>query len=183
MIPKGRQEYRRIGLVEVVWKVVAAILHLWLTGSTTYHDFLHGFRAGRGTGTATLKAKLIQQLARRLLRAYWGKMTMMARAGGYYGDALKGNQGVTQGNLLSPKIVNVVVDAVVRHWVTMALEEAKKRGEKGKGGRHQAALFYADDGMLALSDPCWLQWEFNALVSLFERVGLRTNVGKAVSMV
>ena len=34
-----------------------------LTASITYHDFLHGFREGRGTGTATLEAKLLQQLA------------------------------------------------------------------------------------------------------------------------
>ena len=33
------------------------------TTAITYHDPLHGFRAGRGTGTATLKAKLLQQLA------------------------------------------------------------------------------------------------------------------------
>ena len=63
MIPKGRQEYRGIGIVEVMWKVVAAILHLRLTDSITYHEFLHGFRAGPGTGTAILEAKLLQQLA------------------------------------------------------------------------------------------------------------------------
>ena len=65
----------------------------------------------------------------------------------------------------------------------MALDKAEKRGERGKEGRHQAALFYADDGMVASSDPRWLQWAFNALVGLFERVGLQTNVGKTVSMV
>ena len=48
--------------MEVIWKVVAAILHRRLTASITYHDFLHVFRAGHGTGTATLKAKLLQQL-------------------------------------------------------------------------------------------------------------------------
>ena len=37
--------------------------------------------------------------------------------------------------------------------------------------------------MVALSDPRWLQLAFDALVSLFERVGLRTNVGKTVRMV
>ena len=30
------------------------------------------------------------------------------------------------------KSINVVVDAVVRHWVTLAVEEAEKRGERGK---------------------------------------------------
>ena len=42
---------------------MAAILNRRFTASITYHDFLHGFRAGRGTGTATLEAKLLQQLA------------------------------------------------------------------------------------------------------------------------
>ena len=63
LIPKGRNKYRGIGIVEFMWKVVAAILHCKLATAITYPDFLHGFRAGRGTGTATLEAKLIQQLA------------------------------------------------------------------------------------------------------------------------
>ena len=49
--------------MEVTWKVVAAILNRRFTASITYHDFLHGFRAGHGTGTANLEAKLLQQLA------------------------------------------------------------------------------------------------------------------------
>ena len=57
----------------------------------------------------------------RLLHTYWGRLTTVARAGGYYEEYFKGAQGVTQGDPLSPTIFNVVVDAVVRHWVTMAL--------------------------------------------------------------
>ena len=78
---------------------------------------------------------------------------MVARAGGYYGDAFKGAQGVTQGEPFSPTIFNVVVDAVVRQWVTMGLDESEKRGERGKEGSHQAALSYADDVMVAPSNP------------------------------
>ena len=63
LILKEKKEYRGIGLVEVMWKVVAAILHRRLTTAITYHDALHGFWYGRGTGTATLEAKLLQQLA------------------------------------------------------------------------------------------------------------------------
>ena len=152
-----------IGIVEVMWKVVAEILHCQLTTVITYHDFLHGFWAGRGTGTATLKAKLIQQLAamreevlyvifldltkayealdrsrileildkygfgpraRRLLRKYWVKLTMVARAGGYYRTGFKGARGVTKGDPLTPTIFNVVVDAVVFQCVNMAVKEA-----------------------------------------------------------
>ena len=163
MITKGQKEYRGIGLVEVMWNFVAAILHCRLATSITYHDFLHGFWEGCGTGTATLEAKLLQHLAamreevlyvifldlhkaydalsrsrcldilegygvgpraRRLLRTYWGHMKMVARAEGYYGAAFKGARGVTHGDPLSPTIFNVVVDVVVRHWVTLTVEDA-----------------------------------------------------------
>ena len=63
LITKGKKDYRGIGLVEVMWKVVAVILNRRFTSSITYNDALHGFRAGSGTGTATLEDKLIQQLA------------------------------------------------------------------------------------------------------------------------
>ena len=70
---------------------------------------------------------------------------------------------------------------MVRHWVTIAVMEAETRGERGREGRHQAALFYTDDGMLASSDPQWIQWEFTQLVGLFDRVGLNMSTGKMVS--
>ena len=63
MTPKGKKYYWGIGLMEVIWKVVAAILIRHFTASITYHNFLHGFRSGRGTGTATLESKLLQQLS------------------------------------------------------------------------------------------------------------------------
>ena len=71
---------------------------------------------------------------------------------------------------------------MVRHWVKLAVEEAETWGERGREGRHQAALFYADDGMVASSDPRWLHWAFTTIVGLFDHVGLPTNVGKTVSM-
>ena len=38
------------------------LLNLRLTAEIIFHDVMHGFRAGHGTGNATLKAKLLQQL-------------------------------------------------------------------------------------------------------------------------
>ena len=63
---------------------------------------------------------------------YWRRLTMVARAGGYYGTAFGGERGVTQGDPLSPTIFNVVVDAVVRHWVNGIIEEMEVRGETGQ---------------------------------------------------
>ena len=62
------------------------------------------------------------------MREYWDNSTMVARAGGYYGTGFKGERGVTQSDPLSPTIFNVVVDAVVRHWVTLAVKEAETWG-------------------------------------------------------
>ena len=105
------------------------------------------------------------------------------KGGGYYGTAFQVALRVTQGDPLSPTIFNVVVDAVVLNWVTVVVAGAEERGERGKEGSYQAALFYAEDDMVALSDPRWLQGAFYTLVVLFDRVGLQTNARKTVGMV
>ena len=69
------------------------------------------------------------------------------------GQLSRGNKGVTQGDPLFPTILNVVVDAVVRHWVTGFIADAEERGDLGKEGRHQATMFYADYGTVASPDP------------------------------
>ena len=52
-------------------------------------DILEGYGVGPG--------------ARRLLQNYWRRLTMVARAGGYYGEAFKGARGVTQGTRCPPQ--------------------------------------------------------------------------------
>ena len=49
---------------------------------------------------------------------------MVANLGGYFGSSFQGFRGVTQGVPLSPTILNVVVGAVVRHWVKGMMEIA-----------------------------------------------------------
>ena len=67
--------------------------------------------------------------------------------------------------------------------MTVVISGAEERGERGQEGRYQAALFYADDGMVASSETCWIQGTFNTLVRMFDRVDLWTNIRKIVSMV
>ena len=70
--------------------------------------------------------------AKRLLTTYWRGLTMVAMAGGYYGEAFKGAKGVMQGDPLSPTIFNVAVDAVVRHWIDRIVNETEDKGETGR---------------------------------------------------
>ena len=51
-----------IGLLETLWKVVEALIDTRLRASLNMHDTLHGFRDGRGTGTAIMELKLSQEL-------------------------------------------------------------------------------------------------------------------------
>ena len=87
------------------------------------------------------------------------------------------------GDPISPTIFNVIVDAVVRHWVMVMVEGAEERGERGQEGMHQNTLFYTDNDIVASSNPQWLQGAFSTMFGLFDRVVLWNNVVKAVGMV
>ena len=64
LIPKGNTDTRRIGLLELLWKVVEAIIDTRLRESFFLHNALHRFCAGRGMGTAILKLNLEQEFDR-----------------------------------------------------------------------------------------------------------------------
>ena len=107
---------------------------------------------------------------------------MVAYVWGDYGAAFKGFRGLTQGDLLYPTIFNVVVDAVVCHWISLA--EAGEGRQDGwvREVQHISAFFYANDRLVALTDPVWLQGAFDTLTGLFKRVGLRKNISNMVGM-
>ena len=63
LIPNVRGEYRGIGLVENIWKVYTSTVNSRIRSFIVFHDFLHGFIQGRGTGTVIMEAILGQQLA------------------------------------------------------------------------------------------------------------------------
>ena len=49
----------------------------------------------------------------RIMKTYWGRLTMVATYGGYFGMPFKGYCGLTQGNPPAPTIFNMVMDAVI----------------------------------------------------------------------
>jgi hypothetical protein len=61
LLPKGG-DYRVIGLLEPIWKIIERVMKVRLV-AIELHESLHGCRNKRGTGTAMIEAKLAQQLA------------------------------------------------------------------------------------------------------------------------
>lgn len=222
LLPKGSGGHRGIGLLETLWKLISCIIDARIKSAVVFHDSLHGFRANRGTGTAIIEAKLIQQLAAleqvplyevfldlqkaydtldrertleilvgygvgpaaiRLLHNFWDQQQVVARLGGYYGMPFEANRGVTQGDIISPTIFNVVVDAVVRYWLQIVSENNLDAME-GMGSRVRTLLsmFYADDGIIATRSDQYLQQTLDCLVEIFLRIGLKTNTDKTKVM-
>ena len=62
LIPKRNADTRGIRLLEVVWKVVEAVIDTRIKTVILFYNVLHGFSAGRDTGTTTMELKLAQEL-------------------------------------------------------------------------------------------------------------------------
>ena len=103
---------------------------------------------------------------------------MVARAGHYYGNPFKGHRGVTQVYPLSPTIFNMVVDAVIRHRVTLVVGEEAGTDGFGRAIQFLAEFFYADDGLLASPRTSRIQAALDVSAVLFNRMVLQTDIKK-----
>ena len=118
----------------------------------------------------------------RLIKHFWNTTLLVCRAVVYYGGPFQAFRGVTQGGPLSPRIFNMMVDALVREWLRRLLGEETARYGYGAAVRELMAILYADDTILASRDPVALQKALDIIVELSERVGLRTNTSKTKVM-
>ena len=90
---------------------------------------------------------------------------------------------MAQGDPLYPTIFNLVVDAVVRHWVSK-MEEGEE-GPEGWGREVKICIsfFYADNNLIDPTNLEWIQGTFDNLTVLFYRIWLWKNAGKMVDMI
>ena len=106
LIPKGTLgNFRGIGLLEVIWKLLEKILDARLS-EIELHDYLHGFWAKRGCGTGILEAKLTQQLALNEQQPLYGVFLDLRKAF----DAMGRGRciGILEGAGVGPKAVRLI---------------------------------------------------------------------------
>ena len=108
---------------------------------------------------------------RRYISDIWDKQFFVLRQAQFYSDPIEVNRGCTQGDVDSPIIFNVIIDAVLRSW------------KASDGFGRSDACFYADDGLIQHRDPKILQNDLDYMISLFGKVGLRPNATKTKFMV
>ena len=211
LIPKSTPgEYRGIALLEVIYKLVSAVINNRLREKISFHDAIHGFRTKRGTGTALIEAKLRMQLtmrtrtplfmifldlkkaydtldrtqAIRILEGYgvgprliqiikniWEGDTMVTKQAGYFGRPFRAKRGVRLGDILSPMIFNIMMDAVIRYWESEEQEEDRN------------VQFYADDGLLCGPEGPELQCALDFFATSFRSLRLEMNAKKTEYMV
>ena len=73
---------------------------------------------------------------------------------------------------MSPVIFNIMVDSVVKHW---RFVHSNEMGE--------TPIFYADDGLIAGTNPALIQRYFDTMILGFDSLGLKMNAIKTEFMV
>jgi hypothetical protein len=140
---------------------------------TLYQVFIDLAKAydtlNRGRTLEILEGYGVGKRILRLLKNFWDSLLVVARQGGYHSFSFSAGRGVTQGDIPSPTIFNVVCDAIIRAWkVGVTYGHITSSDGRGAINEEIAAMLYADDGLLASNQPDILQGGTDYLVDLFE---------------
>jgi len=109
-----------------------------------------------------------------ILNTFWDTHTIIPRQRGFFGTPFPAERGVTQGDIISPTIFNIVIDCVLHHWY-----------QSMQDNNHTTTTlrFYADDGLLAGPNAISLQFGVNEIAQLFLTFGLQLNGPKTKAMI
>ena len=119
---------------------------------------------------AILKGYGVRDNIQNFIRKIWNEDMIVPKQAGFFGKPFRATRGVRQGDIMSPTIFNIVVDAVVNEWL--------EKDEKQK----VEAIFFADDGLLISDDPNAAQEALSIMTENFARVGLKMNALKTEAM-
>jgi len=212
MIPKPEAgQVRGIGLLEPIWKLISAIINQRMMHSIKFHDDLHGFLPGRGTGTACLEAKLAAQLAYRTGHPLYHVYLDFSKA---YDSLDRGRtMRLLQDYGVGPNMMRLIASFWERHMVIprqQAFFGNPFHADRGLAtgdipaplfynvvtdavirqwyidgsatGMTTKGRFYADDGELWDHNPAQLQMALASMEGLFIRMGLKINGRKTKAL-
>jgi hypothetical protein len=150
-----------------------------IRGTPLYQIFLDLSKAydtmDRGRTLQILREYGVGERILLLLTNFWESLLVVARQQGYYSQPFRSERGTTQGDIASPTIFNIVVDAVVREWHHQLQSEGLDDVVR--------TIFYADDGHIYSINADALQRATDIIADLFERMGLKTNPTKTKAMI
>ena len=110
-----------------------------------------------------------------IIEQTWKMDQMIPKQAGCYGTAFNTSRGVRQGDIISPTVFNIVVDAVINYC-----EAVYKTSHPGK--ELPKVIFYADDGVISGDDASLVQNMLDLYTDAFLRIGLKMNVDKTKAM-
>jgi hypothetical protein len=101
----------------------------------------------------------------------WKQDTMTPKQNNYYGNHFRADREVRQGDIVSPTIFKIIIDAVIR-----ATKEEMKNEDK------TTIIFYADDGFIGGFNHTSVQNTLDSFVRNFKSFGLIMNAKKTKAM-
>ena len=117
---------------------------------------------------------------RGIMAEFWVQQLVVTQTNCYHVPQSRATHGTTQVRLVFPTLFNVEVERVVRHWMSVTVEDdVVIQNRLGHVVGRSFGVFYADNDILSLQDPAWLQGSLNILIGLFHRIGLMYNVAKS----
>jgi retron-type reverse transcriptase len=105
------------------------------------------------------------------MQKIWDNDCIIPKQRQYFGKSFKAEQGVRQGDIISPTLFNIMLDAVIREYNNTARID-----------NTAIIQFYADNGFIASPDHRFIQHTLNALLHNFSSFGLCINTTKTESM-
>ena len=118
-----------------------------------------------------------------ILEKFWECQQVVLSHKGFHRPAFPATRGTTQGGLVSSTMFNVVVDNIIRTWLSMTVEyQSMDHNRLVETIGCCVVVFYANNDMVGSRNSYWLQHEMNVLVGLFRRYGLAANVANSCTM-
>ena len=169
--------------------VIEAKLQMQLhyrNGTPLYMVFLDISKAydslDRGRTLETLRLYGVGPNIIRLISTIWRNDKLVPRQSGYFGRPFDTTRGVRQGDIISPMIFNIVIDAVLRSWRRWKLIAIE--GEHNNNDNlFLESQFYADDGMISGTNADMIQRSLDFYSSAFKAFGLQVSHKKTEYMI